>query len=61
MVCKYKLFVRGHSRGGQPKSDILRTHADRGGGGGCPKKLIQDYTLDERKNEVNGSNHEINL
>ena len=30
------------------------------GGGGCPKKLIQNYTLDERKNEVNGSNNEIN-
>ena len=29
-------------------------------GGGCPKKLIQNYTLDERKNEVNGSNNEIN-
>ena len=31
-----------------------------GRGGGGPKKLIQNYTLDERKNEVNGSNNEIN-
>ena len=44
---------------GQPKSDIWLTHAD-GGGGGCQKKLIQNYTLDERKNEENGSNNEIN-
>ena len=29
-------------------------------GEGCSKKLIQNHTLDERKNEVNGSNHEIN-
>ena len=26
----------------------------------CPRKLIQNYALDERKNEVNGSNNEIN-
>ena len=51
-------FADRGGRGGQPKSDIWLTHAD--GGGGCPKKLIQNYTLDERKNEVNGSNNEIN-
>ena len=26
---------------------------------GCLKKLIQNYALDLRKNEVNGSKHEI--
>ena len=37
----------------QPNSDIWLMHADGGG-------MIQNYTLDERKNEVNGSNHEVN-
>ena len=30
-----------------------------GSGGGCLKKLIQNFTLDERKNEMNCSNNEI--
>ena len=29
-------------------------------GGYCPKQLLQNCTLDDRKNEVNGSNHEMN-
>ena len=36
----------------------ILTFADRGGG--YPKLLIQNYTLNEIKNEANGSNHEIN-
>ena len=51
-VCRKGLFIYeishfGRRGGGQPNSDILLT-----------KKLIQNCTLDERKNEGNGSNHE---